>query len=81
MTKQLRIESMYAFVQMDPKDNTEGVIAFMDVPNRTWFPMVGADMKMVEKLKPAAQRVALTTGRSVQLVHFTTREEIEVLEP
>ena len=80
MKGQLRIESMYAFIQLDPADNTEGVIAFMG-PGGTWMPMVGADMERVEQLRGWAQETAKVTGNPVQLVHFTNREEIEVIEP
>ena len=80
MKGQLRIESMYAFIQLDPADNTEGVIAFM-APSGTWMPMVGADMERVEQLRPWAQETAKVTGNPVRLVHFTHREEIEVIEP
>ena len=80
MKGQLRIESMFAFIQMDT-DNTEGVIAMLDVSSGTWIPLVGADMDKVKQLRPVAQRTALTTGRPVHLIHFTNREEIEVIEP
>lgn len=76
---QLHIDEMYAFIQMDPSDNTEGVIAFMT--KEGWMPMVGADMRRVGFLMPRAQEVANATGRPVQLVKFSLREEIEVIEP
>ena len=76
---QVRIDQMYAFIQLDPLDNTEGVIAFMS--ENGWMPMVGADMGRVEFLKPMAKRVADETGRPVQLIKFSVREEIEEIEP
>jgi hypothetical protein len=45
------------------------------------MPMVGADMDRVEYLRPLAQNVADDTGRPVQLVRFTNREEMELLRP
>ena len=78
MKGQLRIESMYAFIQMDT-DSTEGVIAFLD--GKTWMPLVGADMARVEQLRPIAKETAALTGRPVRLVHFTNREEKEVINP
>lgn len=77
----LRIESMYAFIQLDPKDDTEGIIAFYSGLDGTWMPMVGADMERVEQLRPMAQQTANATNTSVQLVRFTTREEIEEISP
>jgi hypothetical protein len=76
---QLRIDEMYAFTQLDPLDNTEGVIAFL--ADSGWIPMVGADMTRVENLRPMAQRVANETGQPVRLLRFSVREEIEVLKP
>lgn len=81
MTTPLRIESMYAFIQLDPADNTEGVIAFLNQVDRTWMPMVGADMERIEQIRPKAELTAKVTGRPVLLVHFTIREEIEVIQP
>ena len=76
---QLRIDEMFAFIQLDPLDNTEGVIAYLS--EQGWMPMVGADMARVEYLRPLAQNVADDTGRPVQLVKFSTREELEMLRP
>lgn len=74
-----RIDEMFAFIQLDPADNTEGVIAFLTESG--WMPMVGADMNRVAHLRPMAQEVADATGRPVQLVKFSTREELEMLRP
>ena len=73
----LRIESMYAFIAVDPDDDTEGVIGFT-APSG-WIPMVGADMEMVEKLRPMAEGIARAHTQTVKLVHFTQREEVEVI--
>lgn len=74
----LRIESMYAFVTVDPDDDTEGIIGFSS-PDGQWLPMVGADMERVEQLRPIATSIARQTGREVRVVHFTERVEVEVL--
>ena len=76
---QLRIDEMYAFIQLDPLDNTEGIIAFLT--SEGWMPMVGADMGRVRSLRERAQEVADQTGRPVQLVKFSTREELEMIRP
>lgn len=80
MKGQLRIETVYAFVALDPADNTEGVIA-VTTPGQMMMPLIGADLEMVEKLRPIAKATAQTTGATVTLLHFTTRTEIEVIEP
>lgn len=76
---QRKIDEMFAFIQLDPLDNTEGVIAFLTTEG--WMPMVGADMGRVESLRPQAQEVADATGRPVQLIKFSSREELEMLRP
>lgn len=76
---QVRIDEMYAFIQLDPTDNTEGVIAFMS--GSGWMPMVGADMERVKFLRPMAKRVASDTGAPVTLIKLSVREEVEVISP
>jgi hypothetical protein len=73
------IDQMYAFVQTDPKDQTEGVIGFHT--GQGWMPMVGADMDRVEYLRPMAQKIADATDTEIRLIRFTLREEIEVIKP
>jgi hypothetical protein len=79
MDGQLRIEQMYAFVVLD-KDNTEGVPAFTGADG-THYPMMGADMAMVEKLKPMATVIAKQMGVKVTLCRFEVRTELETIEP
>jgi hypothetical protein len=76
---QLRIEQMYAFVMLDPADNTEGVPAFMG-PNGMPMPMVGADMKRVDSLRPIADRIAREHGAKITLCRFEVRTEVEVFD-
>jgi hypothetical protein len=76
---QLRIEAMYAFVALDPDDNTEGVVAFMTPQG--WVPMVGADLGRVEQLRPLAQEQAKELGLPILLLNFTNRTEVEVIDP
>lgn len=75
---QLRIEQMYAFVVLDPEDNTEGVPAFQ-APGGP-MPMVGADMKMVDKLRPIAEAMAEQMGMKITLCRFEIRTELEVFD-
>ena len=79
MGKLRRIDEMYAFTQVDPTDNTEGVIAFHT--GQGWMPMVGADMERVEYLRPMAQSVADETQTPVKVLRFSEREEIGVVNP
>lgn len=79
MKGQLRIEQMYAFVMLDPADNTEGIPAFQG-PDGMMMPMVGADMERVEQLRPIAEQMARVSGGKVTLCRFEVRTELEVIE-
>lgn len=76
----LRIEQMYAFVCLDPEDNTEGIPAFIDPATGMPMPMVAADMKRVEQMRPIAEGLVKQTGVRITLCRFEVRTEIEVLE-
>ena len=79
MGKLRRIDEMYAFTQVDPADNTEGIIAFH--AGSGWMPMVGADMERVQYLRPRAQEVANATGTPVKVLRFSVREEVAEIRP
>jgi hypothetical protein len=72
-----RIEHLYAFVAVDRNDGDEGVVAFYK--NGTWFPLVAADNRRLEKFRELAQEVAQRTGQLIRLVRFETRVEVETL--
>lgn len=76
---QLRIEQMYAFVMVDPADNTEGIPAFQG-PGGMAMPMVGADMKRVNDLRPMAEDLAKTHKAKITLCRFEIRTEVEVFD-
>lgn len=79
MRGQLRIEQMYAFVMMDT-DNTEGIPAFADPVTGHPMPMVGADMKRVDSLRPIARQLARSSGLKITLCRFEIRTELETFE-
>lgn len=76
MNGQERIDEMFAFIVVDD-DGTEGIPA--TYLGNTLYPLVGADMKRVESLRPAAEDYARSSGKPVRLVRFSTREELEVI--
>lgn len=76
---QLRIEQMYAFVMVDPADNTEGIPAFTG-PAGVPLPMVGADMKRVDDLRPIAKGIADAHKAKITLCRFEVRTELEVFD-
>ncbi len=78
MKGQLRIEEMFAFVALDA-DGSEGVTAFRT--GTSWMPMVGADVTRVEQLMPKAQAVANLTGKTIKVLKFNRRRQVDQLEP
>lgn len=80
MRGQKRIEQMYAFVMLDPADNTEGVPAF-EGPGGMAMPMLGADRERVDQLRPLAQELARTHSAKITLCRFEVRTELETFGP
>jgi hypothetical protein len=69
-----QIESIWAFVSIDPVDGNEGVCA---APlSGVLLPMIAADEARLEMLIPMAELIVKHTGIKVKLVKFTTREEV-----
>ncbi len=74
-----KIEEMFAYIAEDTGPDDEGVVARL--VNGTWRPMVGGDMQRMESLREQAKEIALVTGQKITLVKFSTRTELEVIEP
>lgn len=81
-----QIENIYAFLINDPTDldpEAEGIPAEL-VPNAgpsgspIWAPMIG-NVDRIETWRPKAQALAAQSGRTVRLVRFTGREDVEVV--
>ena len=45
------------------------------------LPLIAADLIRLQQLRPMAEKVAKASGHSIRLVRFTTRTEIDVIEP
>ena len=73
-----KIMTMYAYISEDGPDD-EGVVAIM--LGDTWTPLVGADMKRMESLRPMAQEISKVTGKEVILAKFQARTDMEVIRP
>jgi hypothetical protein len=72
-----KISEMYAFVVEDQGPDDEGVVAWQF--GASMMPLVGADMKRIESLRPFARSVAYMLDKPVKLVHFINREELETI--
>ena len=53
----------------------EGIVAWNGLP------LIAADLVRLQQLRPMAEKVAQASGYSIRLVRFTTRTEIDVIEP
>lgn len=78
-----RIEEMYAFIVEDTSPDDEGVIAIQSPPGTDgttlWLPLVGADMARINSLRPTALGIARQLGKPVKLVHFSNRQDLEII--
>jgi hypothetical protein len=74
------IDEIFAFVVLDAGDGNEGVIGFRTADG-TWMPMLGADMKRIDSLRPLAQSIADRSGVTVSLRRFSARTDLETLTP
>ena len=72
-----RIDSLYAFVAEESGPEDEGIIGIQT--DWGWMPLVGADMARVESLRPLAESIGQQTGKRIKLLHFETRQEVEII--
>ena len=68
------ISEMFAFITVDPKDNSEGIIG-MEIAGK-WMPFVGADMDRIKSLMPLAKNIASKEGIKFKVLKFSMREDI-----
>lgn len=73
-----KIDEMFAFVVEDSGPDDEGIIGMNTVSG--WMPLVGADMARVDSLRPIALGLARGMGKTIKLLHFTKREEVETID-
>lgn len=72
-----RIDEMFAFVAEDT--DGEGVCSFHTPEG--WMPLVGADVGRVDSIRHIAQAIADRSGRTIRVLRFSVREELELIEP
>lgn len=79
-----RIEEMYAFIAEDTGPDDEGVIGIRTGPSDDgqylWLPLVGADMARVDSLRPLALGIGRQIGKTVKLVRFSSRQDLEIIQ-
>lgn len=74
-----RIGAVWAFLAVDPDDGDEGVVG-MATP-AGWIPFVAADERRLVDLREHAVAIARATGRSIELVRFDVRTDVETIDP
>lgn len=72
-----RIQTLSAFIAVDPKDGDEGVVAAHI--DGVWYPLTCADQARIDSLRPHAQDIARATGITIKLVEFSVRRDVETL--
>jgi len=75
----LRIDSMWVFISCD--ETGEGVCAAPLMGPGSLIPMIAADEARLQSLLPIARAIAAQTNKTIKLVRFTTREEIQTIIP
>lgn len=71
----LVIEHIWAFIAED--EQGEGVCGFLGPDG--WMPLIAADQARVESLRRVAKDIKATSGKTIKLVKFSLREEVEVI--
>ena len=73
------IDEMYAWVLTHP-DGSEGVPAAMGASGM-WLPLIGADKDRMESFRGYATELAAVENRTISLARFSSREDLERIEP
>lgn len=74
-----KIDEIFAFISIDEGPEDEGVVGWRF--GETMMPLVGADKKRIDSLRPYAKVIAKIMGKRVVLAKFTVRQDIEVIDP
>jgi hypothetical protein len=74
-----RIQKIWAFLSVDPKTGDEGVMATTLSPEFGPIPLIAADQRRLESLRPIAEDLARQTGIDVVLVEFSSRRDLELI--
>ncbi len=69
---------IWAWIAIEDEGD-EGVAAYME--DGTWRPMIGCAKEGIEGLRPIAEQIAKESGMTLQLRRFTTRTDLETINP
>lgn len=74
-----RIDHIWAFLSLD--EGGEGVCAAPLGHGMLTVPMIAADAKRLDSLKPIARKLANLFRKPVRLAKFAAREDVEIYQP
>lgn len=72
-----KIKEIHAFIATED-DGTEGVIGQL-MPDGVFMPFVCADSERVKQLRPFAKNIAKISKKTVKLIRFSVREDLEAI--
>lgn len=72
-----RITELHAFIAIDPKDDSEGIVSRIDQMTGLHEPLIGADKARIESHRPYVEEVVRATGQRVVLARFSVRDDME----
>ena len=70
-----RIDRLWAFLSID--DGCAAPLGPMGMP----FPLIAADKRRIDSMKPMARVIAAKFGKPVRLAKFNSREDVEMYQP
>lgn len=73
-----RIDRLWAALSVD--DGGEGIAA-APVGDLGTVPLIAADQKRLEALKPTIRQMARFFGRPIRIAKFSQREDVEIIRP
>jgi hypothetical protein len=74
--KGMKVDKIFVFLTQDANGN-EGIAGFPH-KERGYVPLITADKDRADRLKEAAQEIALGSGKEVRLVQYKVRRDLEV---
>ena len=73
------IDSIYAFLSVDPKTGFEEIIGIglEGITESPHMKAITSSMETIDRLKPIISKMAKTSGKTIKLVRFSTKEVLE----
>lgn len=71
-----KIKTISAFIAED-ENGEEGIVAHKI--GDSWCPLVMADEKRIQSVRPIAKKLSSESKKRVKLVRFSVREDLEIL--